>query len=273
MSRRRHHSQAFSLFSFQDIITSVTGIIVLITLLLTVELLQRDTTIPERQSEALADQLREAIADANQETKESQNLLLQREQLVTESAALSLDQLEWENSNTSQQITRLQAEVQTLKSQLDTSGRHRDKWLARRAGQDKDRQDLMQIRDEIREIDEKLHKLKRSNRAIFNPSSTSGKTAWIVDVSSRSISVARVGIKTAPSVFSAKLGNGHVRAFLRWASQRTPASDYFLLLVRSTGGKTYDVLHAGLRKRGFALGFDLIGEGVTVIDSQDGAGY
>lgn len=41
MTRRRASLQAFSLFSFQDIITSVTGIIVLILLVLSLELIDR----------------------------------------------------------------------------------------------------------------------------------------------------------------------------------------------------------------------------------------
>ena len=51
MSRRRSARQsAFSLFSFQDIITSVTGIMVLITLLLAVELINRTEASPPMQT-------------------------------------------------------------------------------------------------------------------------------------------------------------------------------------------------------------------------------
>ncbi len=41
---RKRHSSPFSLFAFQDIITSVTGIILLLTLILTLELSQRDSS-------------------------------------------------------------------------------------------------------------------------------------------------------------------------------------------------------------------------------------
>ena len=52
MSRRRrnHTTAAFSLFAFQDIITSVTGVMIMITLLLAVELVNRVEQSPAVQT-------------------------------------------------------------------------------------------------------------------------------------------------------------------------------------------------------------------------------
>ena len=68
MSRRGRARSAFSLFSFQDIITCVSGIIILITLLLAVDLSQRKQSSPAVDTAKLAEQLRQAIAQAGEET-------------------------------------------------------------------------------------------------------------------------------------------------------------------------------------------------------------
>ena len=79
MSRRKVNSVPFSLFAFQDIITSVTGIILLITMMMAVELvqnMQRAASAPQEQkSPAIEGTLRGAIEDNTQEIVRLERLL------------------------------------------------------------------------------------------------------------------------------------------------------------------------------------------------------
>ena len=69
--RRRRRESGFSLFAFQDIITSVTGIMILVTLVLAIELIERTESSPKVMTAQTTDQLKSQIV-ANE--KEIQSL-------------------------------------------------------------------------------------------------------------------------------------------------------------------------------------------------------
>ena len=67
MVQRGQRTSPFSLFSFQDIITCVSGIFILITLMLVLQLVQRKQAKPQFDASEIAAQLRAAIAAAEAE--------------------------------------------------------------------------------------------------------------------------------------------------------------------------------------------------------------
>ena len=68
MSRRRRRSAPFSLFAFQDIITSVTGIMLVITMLLALELLERTDVAPPQATAAISKDLERSNESADRES-------------------------------------------------------------------------------------------------------------------------------------------------------------------------------------------------------------
>src|SRR5688572_14968092 len=68
MSRmRRSTAQPITLFSFQDIITSVTGVMVLLTLLMALELIQRVVAAPTHQTIVQTRQSGQSLAEMRAE--------------------------------------------------------------------------------------------------------------------------------------------------------------------------------------------------------------
>src|SRR5262245_5426312 len=66
MSRRGRGGTPISLFSFQDIITSVTGIMILVTLILALDVIRRRQGAPDTQTAALTLELQQAASQAQQ---------------------------------------------------------------------------------------------------------------------------------------------------------------------------------------------------------------
>src|SRR5687767_1677296 len=64
MSRRGRGGTPISLFSFQDIITSVTGIMILITLILALEVIQNTEKSPQNRTQELTAELQQAAQQA-----------------------------------------------------------------------------------------------------------------------------------------------------------------------------------------------------------------
>ena len=89
MSRRGRSGPTISLFSFQDIITSVTAIVTVITLLLALDLVQRKQSDAGDSSGALVVELAARLAQIEDELTELRAATASTDELVREVAATS----------------------------------------------------------------------------------------------------------------------------------------------------------------------------------------
>jgi hypothetical protein len=266
MSRRRKRSAPFSLFAFQDIITSVTGIMLVITMLLALELLERTDAAPPRATAAISKDLQQVIATAEREIAGLEPQLQERGKRLVSAAAVSPALLR-------QQIGELEESIRRQRNLINES-RQRDQRTharvvkaRRQQQQSRKREDL--LADLLRRSAAKrqqLRKLQQSNRLIFNPAPGNSKSPWLVEVSAARLLVAESGVVGKPLAFS------EVDAFLRWARQRDKRSEYFVLLLKPDAIEWFRETRDGLEEAGFEIGFDLLSQGQTVIDSELGAG-
>ena len=273
MGRRTHHQGPFSLFSFQDIIMSVTGIIILITLLLTLQLVQRVGTASAAPSSLYPDEVRQAIRDTQSQVKALRKQLQSGRDAAAESAAISGTTLTRQLAEIRQQVKRLTMELARLDGQTQTATREHDHWKARQFDQAADRRKLTELRKLAATLAAELEHLRKTNRVVYNPSSMVGKTAWLVDIGTDGLLVAQAGKKGAPRRFGGSTPETRVAAFLKWARLRNASSEYFVLLVRPHEVRTYGQVRSGLEPLRFQMGFDVLGADVTVIDPQHGAAY
>jgi hypothetical protein len=179
MGRRRSGSPPISLFSFQDIITSVTGIMILVTLLMSVELVRRPLQ-----------EHRPKSSDATP-TEESAN-------------------------SPSQELAELQRR--------------------------KDRNDQA-----MRELE---------------TASTPRKVA------AAATNVDRVGRVQVPQLFDSPQ---RVDDLCEWAKGRDRNGEYFVLIIKPSGIKSFPMLQSRLKQQGFDLGFDVLAANQTALDRNSGA--
>ena len=266
MSRRRRRSAPFSLFAFQDIITSVTGIMLVITMLLALELLERTDAAPPQATAAISNDLQQVIAAAEREIAELEQQLQKRGKRLSSAAAVSPSQLR-------QQIGELEESIRRLRNLINESRRRelrtRDRVEKARRQQQESRKREELMADLLRRSAAKrqqLRKLQQSNRLIFNPAQGNAKSPWLVEVSAKRLLVAESGVAGKPLAFA------DVNAFLRWARQRDKRSEYFVLLLKPDAIERFRETRDGLDEAGFDIGFDLLTNDQTVIDPKLGAG-
>ncbi|MEX0710869.1 MAG: hypothetical protein WD278_00880 [Pirellulales bacterium] len=272
MRHRRHQAAAFSLFAFQDIITSVTAIIILLTLLLAVELAQRHASPgPSAESAATAERLRQVLESARAETARLEAQLARNEAEIEELAAATPSQLRQRGKTTQEQIDRLEREIAELKTRQAQAHTRQTAMNERSAARDGDRRKLAAVRAEAQADLERVEKLKRQNKLIYNPSPGDAKRAWLVDLQPDRIVTARLGRAEAPAVFDGSLSTMR-RGFMAWVADRSSSSEYFVFLIRPGTIELFAELQSSLEPLGFDIGFDVIGAGQTVIDPVDGAG-
>lgn len=274
-SRLRSNSGLrISFFSFQDIVTSVTGILILVTLILTLYLDQSPPVSAEdidRQHKIarLSAQLAATIE------------LSQRAQ-----ARLALLDL-------APPIERLQSEIQTLQQQLTQFtnqhlqlqkiiGQHQ-----REALQQAEESGLSELRDQLAQAHQKIQVQQRSNDALFLelrscqtnllritnqlgqlqqtahqmwliPESTpGGKQPLLVTVSARGLTCERFNQPGGKLEFAApQAETSFSSSLMRWNRDR----DYVVFYVRPSGIELFRRCAELAKNQGFQIGFDALEE-------------
>ena len=252
MSRRsrRVREAPMSFFSFQDIISCTTGILVLITLLLTMELATRTyADVPSKQSE---DELRTALNDAQAQRERlaqqvdaakttaasaargpiSPSRLLEAQR----KAALRHDQV----LATEQRLNKLDAEIATTTQKLQEA-----KTLAQ------------SLSAGIARYREQLKETLKESRVVLIGGPATAKEAVLVELALEKV---QVGLGRTPDerhVIQSFQGMQAIDDFLAWAPARDPAADYFVLFVRPDAAGAFDHVVDALRgKLGFEVGWD-----------------
>lgn len=282
---RRKPAAAFSLFSFQDIITSVTAILILVMLLLTIELVSRrrhqaaanpDSTRRQvgataARLEEIASRLREELA-ARRSHRPQRTQAAARQQLALVEAQLEAAQRRLEETlRTRETVARLRSAAEA-----DAAAHAADiEKLGRLNGQlEDDRQEADRLETANREEDKRQEKRKQETldaprsgtELVFNPPTDSDRRAWLVEVSGDGVTVVllggdrneRLGLAASPG-----------SAVGRWVDGLKPDRDYCLLLIRPSADDDLEQdMEQRLKDAGIRFGIDLIGEDQVVRDGS-----
>ena len=263
MGRRKRASVPFSLFAFQDIITSVTGIILLITMMMTVDLVQNlsraDAAPQEEKSSQVASVLRHAVSESTSE-------IHRLERILDETTTIRFD---------ADSLRRKMAELKAAAAELELqNGRiqtTQEMINARREEQDQNAKNLTpeaieSLSNEQAAIASQIAVMEKSNRIIFNRPAGEDKTPWLVELNATSIVAAEIGQVREPQSFQT------TEAFLKWVEDQDSTSQYFVLLVKPASIETFSLVNKALRDRQFDVGYDLLQSDQTAIDAVTGAG-
>ena len=258
--RRRKQTEAFSLFSFQDIITSVTGILVLLTLFLALQLVQ-PKSFDTAASEAAPDvNLKRSVAQIDAQIAQLRQSLDSGHRFLNEFAALSPSSLAQEEEQLKQSIARFRSEMPHLRSDIAAIQREPEK------PDTVSRDELAALNRKIASLNQQIESLKATNRIVYNVAPGVKKAAWLVDLSPDSISVAKPGVKNSLVKFEGVPNGTLPEQFLSWTKSRDPNSDYFVLLVRPKSLALYRQIYERLNDTGFAIGVDLLERDATLVD-------
>lgn len=263
MGRRKKASAPFSLFAFQDIITSVTGIILLITMLLAIELVQNlnraDAAPQEEKSSQVAQMLRHAVSESTAEMVRLQKILDETTTIRFDADSLRRKLAEMKAAAGEMELQNEQ--IQTTQEKIDV----------RRTQQSLNAKDLSpeaigNLVKEQEAIAQQIATMKESNRVIFNRPAGAAKTPWLVELNESSILAAEMGLAQSPQSFAT------ADTFLQWVQDQERDSRYFVLLVKPTTIETFSTIRKALQDRHFDVGYDLLPSDKTAIDAQTGAG-
>jgi len=266
MSRRGGSTAAFSLFSFQDIITSVTGIMILVTLILALELIQRKESSPPVHTEEIAQNLQSTVTEMQNRIEELKRKSAESNKRIDELAPLDKRAIQRDLADSEEANQRLDGQVEELERRKREAEQRMQEAERLLESQSVDPDALEKLQAEVRKKEEDLEELKSSDRIIYNRAPGDSKTPWLVEVSGDGFSVAEVGKSAPPKIFRT------VGALGDWLAQRNSGSEYFVLFAKPDGIANFHAGQQMLQQKGFDVGYDLLGEEQKVIDPETGAG-
>ena len=263
---RKNSAPSVSFFAFQDIITSVVGIFVLITLIMVVELAAKAT---ERLStdKPVAKNLSKVVALMQSEVdalKKRETELEKSSSSVAGVQRFNVDEiradLEKESKQLEERTKRFEALQKSTRSVL-VAAEGQLKQLQEESIANQPKQDeLKKLLGKLEFLDRKISNLQTDDPMVFRDASLSGKELVIVDLAAGEIGLLDLS-RNAREKFT---GIGRVDNFLKWITDRRLSSLHFLMLVRPGAASTFESCRSKLNQLHASYGFDVIANDRTL---------
>ena len=272
MSRRGRSGPTISLFSFQDIITSVTAIVTVITLLLALDLVQRKQAQSSDSSETIATDVAERVEAMETEIARLRSSLRTAANLAEDVAETSPAELKNEVIARRASIAELEEQRAKLENQIAEWQRRQKQQLTRQFDQQPMKEQQQTVTKTIAELEREIAEVESDDRVVYQMPRGSAKSGWIVIVDSGVIDVAPIGQRQKPVRFGSKgSGNAAGKSLLKWIEAQKLDKEYFFFLVRPEGIKEYAEINRELAKTKISRGFDLIDTEEEILDPERGA--
>ena len=285
MSRRRSNQPSISLFSFQDIVTSVTAILILVVLILTLELISRKydaaASDPATQKRATAEAVAELEALVNRLSSEA----------ASEDRRVSLAALpaipDSELRILSDQVDRTVNQVADAHRIHDRAKRLAQEALTALAGareqssevalQEQETKELRQETDTLtaENADERSRLEKKKQeiegrslpgpQLVFKRPPGTARRSWLLEASDSGFTTLELGTGLATPLGSE---SGDASMLARWVATLQRNGDYVLILVRPSGIDASEKARERLKTADVPHGLDFIGEDQSVHDGS-----
>lgn len=277
MSRRGRSGPAISLFAFQDIITSVTAIVLVVVLFLVLDLLQRKQATQQVTVEAVSEDLEARIAEIEAELEQLKAVTSRADAMVQEVAEFSPAELQADITATEQAIKDLESQQQSQNERHKALSNRLKTALAAQFDLRPKQEELAQTKRETRDVRSAMESTRTDPRIIFALPKGFNKSGWIAVIESDLISVAPLGRPVKPiefrqtgiSLFSGTPSD----AFVKWIKSQELEGAYFLLLVRPGGATLFDAVDSKLTTLSIAHGFDVIDSQRPILHPEKGAAH
>lgn len=253
MSRKKVGAP-FSLFAFQDAITSVCGVVVLVTLLLALALTQRVVTESETSTVA-----KSKVDEVRAQVEKLQNDLDELNARVEETSAV-------DSAGIGKSVSEVKAQLANAKKRLDGAKEESarlDRKLDALASQKASFADMEKRIEELKRlIEERLaqaaekaaEEFDSQESAVYAFSDNVRERPWYVEVSGSKIVAHGSADNSETHSFETPF------SFSTWAQTRPSGTEYFVLIVRPSGARNFDFIVVELEDYGYRYGIDLISE-------------
>ena len=261
MRRRRNDGETISLFSFQDIMASVIGmlffVVILMSLSIVTEVSPAADPSPRKDAPDVSmlrtqvQQLRDELSALEARIASTSEKLIQATALDPQATLAELKQMQANLAALYKTIGEEEATLQEMQARAEP----------KRKDIEAKKQRLQEVKDQIAQSKEKLQGLQSAPRLAFIIDAHPDRLEpWLLEVSKDRI---RVGAKDGGSSvveFRAKTAGDRLSLFLAWAKNQDHKTHYFVILLKPSAVEQLADIQESLRKMGFEIGLDLLPE-------------
>lgn len=257
---RGNAAPPISLFSFQDIITSVAGILIFLTLIMTVELIRHKNDSPPVQTKQLISELATSVPKLEGEIKRLEMQFQQQQEYLDSVAQLSSTRLRDQLTATVGQIASLEESLQDLSARRTKADRRKQEIAQTSAARATDREKLKRLQQHNAATQRQIDEMVKRNRLVYTNSDTS-KSAWLVELDGKAPCAMRAGQTQIEHRFSARSADD----LKSWIRARNSGNEYVVLIIKPSGVDLFEQISEDLGKLNVEVGFDLIEESQTAL--------
>ncbi|MDR0705410.1 MAG: hypothetical protein LBF88_10545 [Planctomycetaceae bacterium] len=279
--RRRSSESLISLFSFQDIIMSVVGIIILITLLLILKLIMQmslaesvpASTVSVQELTELIEPLKSSLRDIQDETAE-----MYKKKQESQIWAPTQDQIDALQSVTG----RLDTEIEEIRQSIKKANQHLEELKQNqflKLAEEKEKQ-IKQLRELLEQLTEKNKELTQQQKELQTKenelrekNTELDKIIIARDIPQLLISTQKTSDKTPYILIYGQNGinvisiDGSINRYFStrnqlntWLKNCNKETEFFVLFVRPSRFARYEEILNDLQLKGFDVGLQVIGE-------------
>lgn len=268
MAKRRSTGPGISFFAFQDIITAVVGIFILITLILVLQLAQR----VEAGSESVPQDIQPIVATI----KSLQQQVRDLEAEMAQRAAASSRTEDINAFNIAEKVERLKSENAGSTGRIETSLKNRseleklkyvaisesEKLATQSISLSEQRQELSELNEEVRKMQAQRNAVQGEQSTLFRDQTEQGRYVVLVTLSPESIEI-QDGLTRNKEKLS---GAEKLERWNLWLAKIPLSRRHLLLRIQPGGERDFQAIKAAADAAGAEYGF-------TVVGSDDAARF
>ncbi|WP_164104220.1 hypothetical protein [Candidatus Laterigemmans baculatus] len=264
--KRRSVGPGISFFAFQDIITAVVGIFILITLILVLELAQRveaATSPPTVDIEQLQTSLASLEAEVEKMQAEFERRMSSQKQLANLNEFnrdAKIAELRYAAQAASERLASAQVENQRADRSLKEAQKAESALLQKSAALADDRELIADLRERLKEMGRRINEIESEDPLIYRDNTADGQYLTLLTLGDGEIELS--------DALSKKTlrwnGLGRIHQFREWLDHTDLQSRHILLLVRPGGARDFERLQAELEMDHATFGYDVIGTNRTI---------
>lgn len=265
---RRTQEQAFSLFSFQDIITSVTGILILVTLFLVLSIAQTKNVVEAKDESETIEALKKQIEAAKLKVATENAALTKMNDELKE--IVTTAEIERRDRESKSKIELLQGRLAQLNPMLKSLQEAKKEIEAKVQANAERKSEIEKTSKQLTQIKVALEKLSENKLVFLNVVREAGKVPWIIEIHEKKVLVANYETLAEVKVFEGEIAS-LVKQVREWSTQRDKSTEYFVMVVHPDGIEQYSMLRRLFESEGFDVGVEILGEGSEVLATEGGA--
>lgn len=257
---RRSQGPTVSFFAFQDIITSVVGIFILITLILVLELAQR-VEAASSQPKADLTAVHESIASLQSEIERMEDEMQTRVKSQQASATLNefnraeqIEEAKRRRDVATKQLASTAKQLEEIKTQLAEANQENDRVTAEAAELEDEREMIKKLTDKLRQVQDEINRVESDESPVYRDVTEQGRFLTLIILDGKSVELRDAMTKSSETFTGAR----RLNSLRDWLSDTELSKRQLFVAIRPGGSADFEAIELDFKREQAVYGFDVI---------------